>query len=137
MTVAGQNYEPRFGTGAERILPARRRQRFTIDRKKAALFILVLGVAAALFIASKLVPLFFEDGPGDTPVGRTATTSAAAAAPIAAAAAPANLGTVWTTLEPAYRTYKVAIGEDSGLKLNGRPAQLYGFRVIPRTTICT
>lgn len=136
MSVAGQNYQPRFGTGAERIRSPRRWQRPKIDRKKVTLFILIFGPVAALFIALKIAPLFFEKTPAEAPVAQGATTSTATAAPIAAAPSPANLDTAWTTLEPAYRTYKVSIGEDSSLKINGRPAQLYGFRVIPRSKIC-
>ena len=132
MSVVGGHYQSRFGAGSE--LWPRPPQKIKIDRKTAMLLIAFCALLAALFILLKIAFLFFDPPPLSAPASQA---DPAATPPAAAAPAPDRVDKAWTTLEPAYRTYKVTIGDDSSLKLNGRPAQLYGFHVIPRTKICT
>lgn len=133
MRIAGGNYQTRFGARADRPAWLRRLQKLKLDRKLATLLVLLCAVPITMFVLVKAASVYFAPTSATPPPLKTAP----AASPPVAAAAPTDNLTTWTTLEPAYRAYKVAISEDSSLKLNGRPAQLYGFRVIPRTTICT
>lgn len=92
-----------------------------IDRKTLRHLALFFGVPALLFIALKLAAVQF---------------AAAKRGP----AVPDRTGSIdvtnWSRLDPAYRAYKVTIGDDSGLTLNNEPARLYGFDVIPRSKTC-
>lgn len=95
--------------------------RVPFDRRTIRLLALFFVVPALLFIALKLAAVQF-------------------AATKRAAAVQGQTGSIdvtnWTRLDPAYRAYKVTIGEDSSLTLNSEPARLYGFDVIPRSTTC-
>ena len=42
----------------------------------------------------------------------------------------------WTDLNPAYRTYKIEINNDSSLQTSNRAIALYGIKVLARNQIC-
>lgn len=110
------------------------RARAKIDRKAIRMLALFFGVPTVLFIGLKLVTMPFADA--KRVFG--GLEQAAGSKPGAPGTRPAIvIGTTWVNLDPAYRAYKVTIGDDSSLKLDDRPARLYGLDVIPRSKTCT
>lgn len=98
------------------------------------LLALFFGVPAILFIGLKLVAIQFAAAKrGSAEPDRTIVSTPVPPESVAAI----DVDTSWVNLDPAYRAYKVTIGDDSSLKLNNRPARLYGLDVIPRSKICT
>ena len=43
----------------------------------------------------------------------------------------------WTELEPAYKNYKVQIGNDGSLQADNQALELYGIKILPRSQICS
>jgi len=42
----------------------------------------------------------------------------------------------WTELEPAYKNYKIQIGNDTSLQVDNQTLELYGIKILPRSQIC-
>lgn len=130
MSIAGRSYSSRFQFRfARSAWPA---IQIKLGWKGATLLILFLLLPMVIYAGLKLAAMVFEpaDGPAQHP-------AAVEPQPAAGQTVPTNIDLSWTHLEPVYRSYEVIVEEDSSLKLNGRPARLYGFQAIPRQKICT
>jgi endonuclease YncB( thermonuclease family) len=43
----------------------------------------------------------------------------------------------WATLEPAYRSFRIQVGNDNSLQTDRHAVELYGINILPRSRICT
>lgn len=106
-----------------------------LDRKTIILFVLAFGVPATLYVAVKIMmfQISWQQPAKEAPVA----VMAASHQPTSDVARADLVDKSWRNLEPALRLSKVTIEDNNNLKINSRPAQLYGFQVIPRSKICT
>jgi len=106
---------------------------------KRAPLLLVVGTVAVILVAVSAY-LFFKVGDASPPASFNDRSKAANATP-AAEAVNANAGpdvTVnWTRLEPAYKSYKIQVGNDNSLQTDQQAIELYGVSILPRSKICT
>lgn len=132
MSTVGGNYWPHYPTP----VPDRKSVAAypKLNRKTVRLLAAFFAVPALLFIALKLSAIEFaaaKRSPGVTAAPVTASP------PATEGKGSIDIDLSWSKLDPAYRAYKATIEDDNSLKLNNRPARLYGFQVIPRSKICT
>lgn len=47
-----------------------------------------------------------------------------------------EMAQIWDRLEPAYKSYKIQVGNDNTLQTANNAVELYGAQIIPRTQVC-
>jgi endonuclease YncB( thermonuclease family) len=91
-----------------------------------------LTIALAVLVAAGSTYLSFKGGKPSSP--QSASPPQIAAAEITSSAAPGLA--YWSTLEPAYRSNKIRIGNDNSLQNDQQAVELYGVTILPRCQIC-
>lgn len=101
---------------------------------------LLVMFALAAIVVGALAYLFFKARDGTTPAGTIDKSASSKAAP-ATETVNANVGpdlmSNWTRLEPAYKSYKILVGNDNSLQTDQQSVELYGVTILPRSQICT
>ncbi len=92
-----------------------------------------LTIALAVLAAAGSTYLFFKGGKPSSPQIASAPQIAAPAEITSSAARDLAY---WSTLEPAYRSYKVQVGNDNSLQNDQQSVELYGVTILPRGQIC-
>lgn len=137
MSASDGNYTSGFSEPAHWRQAVPRETHTYIDKKNLIGLAVFVGLSVILMVAVKI--LVNLQGSGDTPAQTLNDKAKAAAAsthqPQMETTEP-NFDADWKALNPAFRNFKVTIESDSSIKLNGKPVQLYAFKVLPRTRIC-
>lgn len=101
--------------------------------------LLVMGALAAIVVGTPAY-MFFKTRDG-TPLAGIIDKSTSAKVTPTAEMVNANVGpdltSNWTRLEPAYKSYKIQIGNDNSLQTDQQAIELYGVTILPRSQICT
>lgn len=134
MSTVDENYASGFGVAPGWRQPQPRKTDAYLDKKMLIGLAMFIGLSVGLIVAVKVLVGAWSSGSTPAQSFPANTTNASAYRP--PAAAEQNLNANWEGLDPAYRNYKVTIESDSGIKLNGKPARLYAFNVLPRSRIC-
>lgn len=101
--------------------------------------LLVIG-ALALIVAGTSTFLLFKARSTLSPTGAIETNKTTTAAPAAEninAIAGPEVAPNWTRLEPAYKSFKIQVGNDNTLQTDQHAIELYGVNILPRNQICT
>lgn len=100
---------------------------------------LVVGTAAVILVIVSTY-LFFKAGSAPPPAAINDRSKAPESA-LASESGHANGGPVvtvnWNDLEPAYKSYKIQVGNDNSLQANQQTIELYGISILPRNQICS
>lgn len=101
--------------------------------------LLVMGALAVVVIGASAF-WFFKMRSTSPPAAATDTSKMAKTAPPAEtnnAGTGLDVTSDWTKLEPAYKSYKIQVGNDSSLQTDQKAIELYGINILPRSQICT
>ncbi|MDO8879112.1 MAG: hypothetical protein Q7V40_23800, partial [Pseudolabrys sp.] len=101
---------------------------------------LVVMGALAVIVAATSAFLLFKAPSTSSRAGISETSKTTKPAP-AAGSINANAGLDvapnWTKLEPAYKSFKIQVGNDNTLLTDQHAIELYGVNILPRNQICT
>lgn len=110
---------------------------FSLPTLKRWPLLLVIGTLAVILVTLS-VYLFFNVSSSSPPAGANDSSKVAKAAP---ATNDVNVGldvaANWSGLEPAYKSYKIQVGNDNSLQANQQAIEMYGIRILPRGQICS
>lgn len=107
-----------------------------IDKKMVVGLAVFVGLSLGLIFAVKTLVGGHESGARPAVLAKAPSGATTNSSRLPAATAEQSVDTGWERLDAPYRNYKVTIEGDSSIKLDGRPAKLYAFNVLPRTRIC-
>lgn len=109
--------------------------RFTLRRVPPLLSIVVL---AAVLVATSAFLLFKASiTPPATEIKASKATNSNLAEKTTNVKAEPDLPPNWTVLEPAYKSFKIQVGNDNSLQTDKHAVELYGIKILPRSQICT
>lgn len=109
--------------------------RFILRRVPPLLTIVVL---ASIFVATSAFLLFKASitPPATANIKATKTTSPDLVEETINVKPELGLPT-WINLEPAYKSFKIQVGNDNTLRTEQHAVELYGINILPRSQICT